>query len=170
MRFEIRAAAGDHDVAAFRTLCTEYARSLEYTTECASLEHQGIDCELAGLPGVYAPPRGEILLAVDQSGDPVGCVAIRPLPGDVCEMKRMYVRPAARGHGVGRDLAVAVINAAQAMGYRAMRLDTGASMTAAAGLYQSLGFRDIPAYNRDPTPGTRWMELRLAANGPGTVP
>lgn len=161
MRFEIRAAQGESDVAAFRLLCAEYAASLEYTTEYASLEHQGIDCELAGLPGAYAPPRGMILLACDSSGAAMGCVAVRPLSEDTCEMKRMYVRPELQGQGVGRALAVTVIARARQLGYAAMRLDTGASMTVAARLYESLGFRDIPAYNRDPTPGTRWMEPML---------
>lgn len=161
MAITIRAASGNGDIATFRDLCAEYARSLEYSAECASLEHQGIDRELASLPGAYAPPRGVILLARTGESAPAGCVALRPLADDVCEMKRMYVRPAARGRGVGRALAAAVIDAARSMNYRAMRLDTGATMTAAAGLYQSLGFRDIPAYNRDPTPGTRWMELTL---------
>ena len=157
----IRPAAGEADVAAFRELCAEYARSLEYTAECASLEHQGIDCELASLPGAYAPPRGEILLAFNSGVQPIGCVALRPLDQTVCEMKRMYVRPVGRGTGVGRSLALAIIDAARLRGYLAMRLDTGATMTPAATLYASLGFRDITAYNRDPTPGTRWMELGL---------
>jgi len=161
MKCTIRAASGDADVAAFRDLCTEYARSLAYTAECASLEHQGIDAELVTLPGAYGPPRGVILLAVDHADSPVGCVALRPLAPDICEMKRMYLRPHARGCGIGCALAVAIIDAARRLNYRAVRLDTGASMTAAASLYQSLGFLDIPPYNRDPTPGTRWMELIL---------
>jgi len=161
MKCRIRAASGYADTQAFRDLCTEYARSLDYTAECASLEYQGIDAELATLPGAYGPPRGVIFLAFDHAGSAVGCVALRPLLPDICEMKRMYLRPRARGSGLGRDLAATIIDAASHLHYRAMRLDTGASMAAASALYQSLGFRDIPAYNRDPTPGTRWMQLAL---------
>lgn len=161
----IRPARTPADLAAFRGLCLEYAGTLEYTSECRSLEHQGFDAEMRSLPGLYAPPRGEILLALDPaaSNDPIGCAALRPLGegDDICEMKRMYVRPRARSRGVGRLLATALIAAARQRGYRAMRLDTGATMLHAAALYQSLGFRDIPAYNRDPVPGTRWMELSL---------
>lgn len=159
--FTIQQAHNGDALAAFKALCAEYAASLQYTSECASLEHQGIDDELASLPGRYAPPAGRMLIALDPTGTPVGCVALRPLETGICEMKRMYIRPAVRGQGLGRELAVAIINAARETGYGAMRLDTGATMTAAASLYTSLGFRDIPPYNRDPTPGTRWMELRL---------
>lgn len=156
----VRPARSDADIAAFRTLCLEYARTLEYTDECRSLEHQGFDAEMAGLPGCYAQPRGEILVAYG-GPDPIGCVALRPLSDDICEMKRMYVRPVARSRGVGRLLATSIIAAARARGYRAMRLDTGASMHHAAALYRSLGFREIPAYNHDPVPGTMWFELTL---------
>lgn len=164
MKCTIRAASGDADVAAFRELCTEYAASLQYTAECASLEHQCIDAELAALPGAYGPPRGVIILAFDEAVQPIGCVALRPIAPDICEMKRMYVRPSARGVGIGRALARAIITAAREARYHAMRLDTGVSMTTATGLYRSLGFRDIPPYNRDPTPGTRWMELQLGTD------
>lgn len=164
----IRTAMSPDEISAFRELCTEYARSLEYTAECASLEHQGIDAELAALPGAYGPPRGLILLAFDNTVQPVGCVALRPIAPDICEMKRMYVRPCARGLGVGRALARAIMDAARKVRYHAMRLDTGASMTTATSLYKSLGFRDIPPYNRDPTPGTRWMELQLEPDNAGT--
>lgn len=161
MPCSLRSVTSNADVAVFRELCAEYAHSLEYTAECASLEHQGIDCELASLPGAYAPPRGAILIAYADDATAVGCVALRPLSESICEMKRMYVRPTGRGTGIGRLLAQGIIATARDLGYATMRLDTGASMAAAAALYENLGFRDIPAYNRDPTPGTRWMELRL---------
>lgn len=157
----VRAVMNKGDLAAFRALCLEYANTLEYTRECKSLEYQGFDAEMAGLPGAYARPRGEILLAIDDAEGAIGCVAMRPLSEDICEMKRMYVRPAGRGRGVGRMLAEGIVAAARERGYRAMRLDTGATMVEAARLYESLGFRDIPPYNRDPVPGTRWMELTL---------
>ncbi len=161
MMIRIEQAHHGTALAAFHALCSEYAQSLQYTAECESLEHQGIEDELASLPGRYAPPAGCMLVAFDVAGTPLGCVALRPFEPGTCEMKRMYVCPAARARGIGRALAIAIINAARSAGYRAMRLDTGASMTAAAALYESLGFRDIPAYNRDPTSGTRWMELAL---------
>lgn len=161
MKIQLRQAETAADLEEFRRLCQEYARSLEYTAECASLEHQGIACELETLPGRYAPPGGVILLAFGAADSPLGCAALRPLEPRVCEMKRMYVRMQARGMGIGRMLAEQLIGTARRLGYERMRLDTGASMTAAAALYEALGFRDIPPYNRDPTPGTRWMELRL---------
>lgn len=156
----IRPALDGEAVAAFRDLCFEYAKTLESTAECRSLEHQGFEAEMASLPGCYARPRGEILLAFE-GDEAVGCVAMRPLSADICEMKRMYVRPAGRGRGIGRMLAEGIIAAGRERGYRAMRLDTGATMVAAARLYRSLGFREIPAYNEDPVPGTMWFELML---------
>lgn len=158
---EVRPASTDDDIEAFRRLCREYARSLEYTGECRSLEHQRFDDEMATLPGRYAPAcRGATLLAWD-GVEAVGCVALRDLGDGICEMKRMYVRPGWRGRGIGRRLAEDVLAESRRLGYRAMRLDTGASMAAAAALYESLGFTDIPPYNRDPVAGTRWMEVTL---------
>jgi len=149
-----------------RELFVEYARSLGF-----SLCFQGFDQELAALPGEYAPPTGRLLLAsVEPEGSgPVpaletvaGCVALRWLGEGTCEMKRLYVRPAFRGRGIGRDLAAAAIAAAREMGYRRMRLDTiPAQMAAAVALYRELGFRDIPAYYENPIPGALCMELEL---------
>lgn len=143
-----------------RALIAEYAQSLAYTTECASLEHQGIVDEIASLPGKYAEPDGALWLAREGRA-PAGCVAVRPMGNGVCELKRLYVRQAWRGRGVGRALTLAAIDWARGRGYRVMRLDTGVTMVAAAALYESLGFVGIPAYNADPVPGTRWMELVL---------
>lgn len=125
------------------------------------LSFQGFAEEMAGLPGAYAPPRGRVLLA-RAGGAAAGCVALRPLdePG-ACEMKRMWVRPAFRGHGVGRALAERVVAEARAVGYRCMRLDTLASMAEANALYERLGFRDIPAYRFNPHPQARYLELDL---------
>jgi putative acetyltransferase len=129
------------------------------------LAFQGFDDELRGLPGDYGPPRGRLLLAW-AGPDVVGCVGLRPLSPDVCEMKRLYVRPAHRGTGAGRALAEAVISAARKLGYARMRLDTVPAMGAARALYRSLGFREIPAYRFNPIPGTAFMELPLTPESP----
>ncbi|HSR82479.1 MAG TPA: GNAT family N-acetyltransferase [Hyphomicrobiaceae bacterium] len=109
-----------------------------------SLCFQDFDAEVASLPGNYAPPRGTMLLARQAGGDDfLGCVALRPVPDrpDLCEMKRLYVRPGQRGSGLGRTLALAVMAEACRLGYRRICLDTLPGMTAAQALYRALGFR-----------------------------
>lgn len=109
------------------------------------LSYQGIEDELARLPGKYAPPKGRLKLALE--GDqPVGCVALRPIDDRVCELKRMYVLPQYRGHGLGKTLARVLIEEARQVGYRLMRLDTGTFLTSAIKLYESLGFKRIGPY------------------------
>jgi len=129
---------------------------------CTSLSlcFQNFDAEVANLPGEYAPPGGRLLLAFER-GTAAGCVALRKIADGIGEMKRMYVRPAHRGTGLGRRLAEAVLSEARAIGYRAVRLDTLPSMVSAQKLYVSLGFVDIPPYNEHPIAGTRFMELVL---------
>jgi putative acetyltransferase len=159
MAVEIIPAHASPHLDEVRTLFIEYAQSLDF-----SLCFQAFDDELAQLPGEYAPPDGRLLLArvADQ---PVGCVALRRIDAGACEMKRLYLRPVARGQGVGRALAVAVIAEARQIGYAAMRLDTVPAMTAAIALYRSLGFREIPPYRHNPLAGAVFMELALEAHG-----
>jgi ribosomal protein S18 acetylase RimI-like enzyme len=144
-------------VADARALFLEYAESLGF-----DLGFQDFEAELRCLPGEYAPPGGVLLLA-RVAKEAVGCVGLRPLAPETCEMKRLYVRPEARAGGAGRALAEAVIEVGRELGYRRMRLDTVPTMTAARALYRSLGFREIEPYRFNPSPGTSFMELDLAA-------
>jgi putative acetyltransferase len=155
MTVVVRPAMSAGDIAEARRLFKEYEASLD-----VDLRYQGFEQELAGLPGAYAPPWGRLLLAVDDSA-PAGCVALRALGDDVAEMKRLYVRPAARGKRVGRLLAEAVIREARLIGYSRMRLDTLPSMKDALALYRALGFEEIAPYYASPVAGTRFMELAL---------
>ena len=124
------------------------------------LDFQQFDREVAELPGAYAPPRGALLVA-RQGADAVGCVALRPLEPEICELKRLYVRPAARGTGLGRRLAEAALADARRLGYRRIRLDTLPGMEAAQSLYERMGFREIEPYTTNPVAGTRFLELEL---------
>ena len=146
---------GEEELPAVRRLFEEYAASLD-----VDLAFQDFARELRELPGEYAPPSGRILLALDDD-EPAGCVALRPYEPEVCEMKRLYVRPAFQGTGLGRRLAEAVVEAGRDAGYLLMRLDTLPTMEAARALYRSLGFDEIEAYRHNPVHGTTFFQLRL---------
>jgi putative acetyltransferase len=143
------------DLMAVRELFQEYAASLGF-----SLCFQGFDQELAGLPGMYTPPEGRLLLA-HRDGDTAGCVALRPSAPGTCEMKRLYVRPGHRASGLGRLLAERIIHEAGIAGYQRMRLDTLPSMHAAIRLYRRLGFQPIAPYTTNPVEGAVFLELQL---------
>ena len=154
--FDIAEALDAAGVAACRELFVEYQQRLG-----VSLCFQGFDRELATLPGDYARPRGRLLLA-RIAGEPAGCVALRPLGEREAEMKRLFVRPAYRGMGIGRTLAECAIDEARALGYATLRLDTLPEMREAQALYAELGFADTPPYNDNPVAGVRFMALDLA--------
>tara|TARA_R110002167_G_scaffold51005_2_gene148007 strand:+ start:230 stop:685 length:456 start_codon:yes stop_codon:yes gene_type:complete len=145
---------------AVKSLFRDYVGSLGF-----DLGFQDIDAEMADFPGKYAPPGGALLLArID--GATAGAVALRDLDDGICEMKRLYVRPEARGHGLGRRLIERLIVEAGARGYRAMRLDTvPRHHDEAIALYRGFGFREIAPYCHNPLPGALFMELTLG----GTV-
>jgi ribosomal protein S18 acetylase RimI-like enzyme len=151
----IRLASGAADLAEVRALFEEYAAWLG-----VDLGYQRFAEELASLPGAYVPPTGALLLAAD--GERViGCVAMRALDSETCEMKRLFVRAAGRGTGAGRALVEAILAAGRAAGYRRMRLDTMERMQAAIALYRSLGFREIAAYYPSPVAETHYFEREL---------
>jgi putative acetyltransferase len=143
------------EIAVMRTLFQEYAAWLRI-----DLCFQGFAAELASLPGPYALPRGRLLLA-SVGGEALGCVALRSVGGTVCEMKRLFVRPAFQGRGLGRRLAEMVIAEARTIGYSTMMLDTLPFMHAAIRLYETLGFVRRPAYYATPLQETIFMELQL---------
>jgi putative acetyltransferase len=152
---EINEATSQTDINAVGELLLEYQQALGI-----DLSFQDFASEVRNLPGEYGPPRGRLLLARGD-GEAAGCIALRPVAQDVCEMKRLYVRPQFRAAGAGRLLAERLIADARAMGYRRMYLDTLPSMSKAQRLYESLGFRDIPPYRHNPVAGTRYLGLDL---------
>ncbi len=146
-------SAGEVDLA--RALFREYEAWLK-----VDLCFQSFEAELSALPSPYAPPRGALLIA--KQGDQIaGCGAFRPWSADACELKRMFLRPAFRGHGHGRRLAETLIDRARSAGFRSMRLDTLDFMREAVALYQSMGFKKIERYYNNPHPGALFFELDL---------
>ncbi len=151
----LQAECPEH-LASIRKLFLEYAESLGF-----SLCFQGFEQELAELPGDYVPPEGRLLLATFE-GQPAGCVALHKLAPEICEMKRLYVRPQFRGNGLGKALAERIINEARQIGYKNLRLDTVEPvMRTAVAMYRTLGFREIAPYCENPIEGAVYMELRL---------
>lgn len=148
---------------AARTVLREYAAGLGVDLCFQNFEH-----ELASLPGEYAPPGGALLLAT-VDGQLAACGGLRALPDvdypNACEMKRLFVRPAFRGYGLGRRLAQELIDRATEAGYSVMLLDTLDDMEAARGLYATLGFEEIPPYYYNPIPGAHYLKVDLDAPG-----
>jgi GNAT superfamily N-acetyltransferase len=158
---QITQALAEPAISQARTLFQEYAM-----TPGVEACMQDFERELSSLPGVYARPTGRLLLALrhDPAGvdEPIGCVGLRKLEDGTCEMKRLYVRSSLRGEGVGRALVETLISEARVMGYRKMLLDTLPSMREAQALYKRLGFVEIPAYLKNPTPNALCFELALS--------
>ena len=147
-----------------RLILRDYAASLN-----VDLDFQGFEDELAELPGAYAPPGGLMLLAL-VDGAIAGSGAFRPLLDadypNACEMKRLFVRPAFRRFGLGRILAQALMDRATEAGYSCMLLDTLDDMEAARGLYESLGFAEVPPFYFNPIPGAHYLKAELGAFRP----
>ncbi|MGA8570273.1 MAG: GNAT family N-acetyltransferase [Candidatus Binataceae bacterium] len=148
-------SSSDEQSVVARQLFRDYAAEIQ-----VDLSFQNFEEELAELPGEYGPPSGRLFILFFEN-HPAGCVAIRRLGANACEMKRLYIRPDYRGKGIGRQLAETAVSAARRIGYEAIYLDTLPTMSAAVELYGSLGFQEILAYYDSPIPGTRFMRLDL---------
>jgi len=156
MPLRISEARWPVDRAVVEALFREYVASL-----AEDISFQNVDDELSSLPGKYARPTGVVLIARDGK-EAAGAVAYRMAEPGVCEMKRLYVRPAFRGRDIGRELANELIDDARERGYRTMLLDTLASMAAARALYRDLGFVPVAPYYDNPLPGVMYMALELS--------
>ena len=148
-------AKSEKELNIIRKLFTEYTNWLGF-----DLAFQNYEAEFAELPGKYKPPNGRLLLALYNS-KVAGCVGLREFAKGICEMKRMYVKPKYRSKGIGRSLAIAVIQEARKIGYKKMRLDTVPWMKEAIELYYALGFKKIKPYRYNPIKGSFFLELIL---------
>jgi len=156
-RFQIAPVRTADDLAAAVGLFRAYAASLDL-----DLSYQNFEAEMAAMPGKYAPPAGELLLARDAEGKPMGCVGLRPIgPSGCCEMKRLYVAPEGRGIGLGKSLVDAIVEVAERIAYREIKLDTLPSMVGAQSLYRKLGFEVDEPYYDTPVAGTLFMRRML---------
>lgn len=147
------------DLEATIELFRKYARSLDI-----DLAFQAFEDELAGMPGKYSPPNGELLLARNTQGEPIGCVGLRVLGSSdkrCCEMKRLYTLPNVRGIGVGQALVDTILHIARELGYEEIKLDTLPSMESALSLYRKVGFRETEAYYDTPIQGTVFLAYSL---------
>ena len=152
----VEASTAD-EIAEIRALFAEYQQWLG-----EDLSFQDFPAELDSLAELYAPPEGLLLLATASGGPAAGCVGLKGLEPGICEMKRLFVRPPWRGHGLGRSLAEAVVQAGRDAGYAFMRLDTLARLEEAVALYRSMGFYEIAPYYENPMDGVFYLELSLA--------
>lgn len=158
---ELRFVESPSDIAAAQALFADYQASL-----AIDLCFQGFEEEMRGLPGEYAEPMGALILACID-GQPAGCCGLRPLPNsdhlNACEMKRLFVRPAFRGFGLGRLLVERTLIQAQMAGYATMLLDTLSDMETARALYQEAGFVEVPPYYHNPIPGAHYLMVDLTS-------
>lgn len=151
----IRHAKFPEDLSAVLSIWREFVANSP-----VSLDYQGNETEFANLPGKYAAPKGCILLA-DHDGDIEGCIALREVSADICEMKRLYVKPHARGRNLGRQLAERLITEARSAGYSEMRLDVQEKSVSARRLYEALGFVTADPISFNPVPGASFLGSRL---------
>ncbi|MFX0000370.1 MAG: GNAT family N-acetyltransferase [Candidatus Hodarchaeota archaeon] len=152
---EIKQAFSEESYKLIKEIFIEYANYL-----AIDLDFQNFDEELKNIQGNYSPPEGCILLAYFE-GKIAGCVAVRKLQDDICEMKRLYVRPNYQNKTIGKELSKAIIQKAKEIGYKYMRLDTLPFMKAALKIYASLGFKEIAPYRYNPIEGAKYFELKL---------
>ncbi|MBR4549045.1 MAG: GNAT family N-acetyltransferase [Oscillospiraceae bacterium] len=144
-------------------LFTEYTAMLVASDKKFAyyLDIQHYDDELRDLRAKYGEPAGRLYVALAEDGAPAGCIALHRLDDERCELKRLYVRPAYRGQGLGSRLVARILDDARQIGYRAMLLDTLPVLDSAVRMYRGLGFYEIPCYNDSPIDETYFFRLDL---------